>query len=106
MKTPPTHRLLAATLLVPILSFGAPWPEAPLGTFASVPAGVTVPTMKPIQEAPLDLGTARAATGLFEELGFTLTNAQNAALQRDKFVLIPIETIPSLDPMELSLIHI
>jgi hypothetical protein len=100
MKTPPIHRLLAAALLLPGLSNGAPWPEAPIGTFASVPAGVTVPTMNPIKEAPLDLGTARSAAGLFEELGFTLTNAQKAALQRDKFVLIPIETIPSLDPME------
>lgn len=78
----------------------APWPEAVIGTFAEVPAGVTVPAVKPLDEAPLDLSTARAAAGLFEELGFTLTVPQKTALQRDKFILIPISTIPSLDPME------
>lgn len=78
----------------------APWPEAVIGTFAEVPAGVTVPAVKPLDEAPLDLSTARAAAGLFEELGFTLTVSQKTALQRDKFILIPISTIPSLDPME------
>ncbi len=100
MKTPPLRRCLAAAMFLPALAGGAPWPEAPIASFSEVPAGVTVPAMTPIQEAALDLDTARAAAGLFEELGFTLTNAQKDALRRDKFVLIPIETIPSLDPME------
>lgn len=100
---PPAMNPLSRLLAVPLLAssvHAAPWPEAVIGSFAGVPAGVTVPAVKPIEEAPLDLGTARAAAGLFEELGFTLTKAQKDALRRDKFVLVPISTLPSLDPME------
>lgn len=91
---------LSALLLISATAHAAPWPEAVLGTFAEVPDGVTVPAVKAIEEAPLDLATARAAAGLFEELGFTLTETQKAALGRDKFVLIPIADLPSIDPME------
>ncbi|MBU6180939.1 MAG: hypothetical protein KGR69_14835, partial [Verrucomicrobia bacterium] len=91
---------LPVLLLIATSVNSAPWPEAVIGTFAEVPAGVTVPAVRPIEEVPLDLSSARAARGLFEELGFTLTDAQKAALRRDKFVLVPIATLPSIDPME------
>ncbi len=91
--------------LLPVLAlpaFAAPWPEAPLAPFAAIPPAVDVPSAKALAEAPLDLATARAADGFFEGLGLALTDAQKAALERDKFLLIPIAAVPDLDPMDLD----
>jgi hypothetical protein len=98
----PHAALLLLLPLLPLLpsASAAPWPEAPLAPFADVPSAVTVPLARPLEEAPTELATARAAKGFFEEMDFALTDAQRAALERDKFVLIPIETLPWLDPME------
>lgn len=90
--------LLPLSLLLPAKA--APWPEAPLAPFADVPSAVTVPQVRSLVEAPLDLAGARAAQGLFDEFDFALTRDQRATLERDKFVLIPVETLPWLDPME------
>ncbi len=93
---------VSALLAASATATAAPWPEAPLASFAGVPSTVTVPLVRPIEEAPLDLASARAAPAFFAEFDFTLTNAQKTALERDKFVLIPVETLPWLDPMELE----
>lgn len=86
--------------MAPVAGQSAPWPEVVIEPFAPVPESVTVPVVRPVEEVALGLGTARAADAFFEKLEFTLTDAQKAALERDKFVLIPLETLPSLDPME------
>ncbi|MCB1204154.1 MAG: DUF3160 domain-containing protein [Verrucomicrobiae bacterium] len=100
MKPQFSLRFLPGALLIATSLTAAPWPEAPLATFADVPASITVPGTKAVVEVPLELDSARAASGLFEELGFSLTKAQKEALRRDKFVLIPIGTLPTIDPMD------
>lgn len=88
-------RILGSVLLLMIVgrvqcAAAEPWLEAPLATFANVPSAVTGPLERPLDEVPANLTSARAANDFFKSLGFTLTDAQKAALERDKFVLVPI----------------
>ncbi len=91
---------VAIFLTFAVSASSAPWPEIESGSFADAPAALEVPTGKAIAEAPLDLATARAADQLFESLRFTLGEEQRSALARDKFILVPIGDLPSLDTMD------
>lgn len=97
MKTPAVVLLLLPALLP---AFARPWPEVAIQPFAAVPEVVTVPLVRPIEEAELGLESARAGAAMLKNLEIKLSPAQKAALDRDKFLLIPMETLPLLDPME------
>ena len=97
MKPP---ALVFALLLAHSAGFSEPWPEVTIQPFAGVPDAVTVPQLSPIKEAELGLETARAGAEFLKNMEITLSPAQKATLNQDKFLLVAIETIPSLDPME------
>ena len=92
--------LALSLLLMFSAGFSKPWPEVTIQPFAGVPEAVTVPQLRPVKEAELGLEGARAGADLLKNMEITLSPSQKTTLNRDKFLLIPMESVPSLDPME------
>ena len=84
--------LLFAGMTIPLAA--QTLPEAKLQPFSSVPAAI--PTikgpLKPMEAIAPDLKDCANAPALFQKLGIALTEEQRLWLEKNRFILIPVES--------------